>query len=205
MDGHFGVLQERRKAEAVVGHGAVGHERKGRGREVEHQQEEALDGGQNHPGQGVELHVALVREPQNQAVDAQQPGPEHERALLAGPDGSEFVDSGQRAVGVLGDVGDGKVVGQRAPDQRRRRRRYGHKAGDASPPRRGRQTLRIDGRAACRGFKPDRGRAGQQVVNGQRQCDEERETAECRHENSRMIFARGPGAGCHAAAAACSS
>ena len=134
MNHHLGILEERIEAVAVGGDGA-GIERKRRRGEAQDRKEEDLNAGQDRAGVGVELDVGLVAQAQHKAVHAQQPRPEQQRTLLAAPQGGELVSSGEGAVGVLKDVGDGKIVGKDRPDQSKGGRGDGNKAGDSSPAR----------------------------------------------------------------------
>ncbi len=195
---HLRVLQERIQAVAVGGNESSGDEIREQGKrrrgKVQHRQEENLNSGQNGAGVGVELRVLLVPEPQHKAEGPQQPGPQEQRTLLPAPQRGKFVDGRKRAVRVLGDVGDGKIVGENRPDQRKGRRRDGRKAGDSGPARGfgqplGRAHRGLSGRdqAQCQ-------TACQQIVGGQRQSKKKSKTAKGCHQDSaivsRMILAR---------------
>ena len=131
VDHHLGILQQRIEAGAVGGTDAAGDERERRRREVDQQQEEDLDAGEDRRGVGGELDVDLVADAEDESVGGEQQRPEQQRAFLAGPERGELVGRGQRAVGVLGDVGDGEVVGEGGPDQGKGGAGGGEEAGDA--------------------------------------------------------------------------
>jgi len=116
MDDHLGVLEEGIEAVAVVRERSVVHG-EGRRGEVEDGEEEDLDAGEDSSGVGEELDVGFVGEAEDEAVGGEKPGPEEERALLAGPESGELVGAWEGAVGVLHDVGDGEVVGEDRVDE----------------------------------------------------------------------------------------
>jgi hypothetical protein len=104
----------RPKPSAASGAGLDGERRRG---EVQQQKEEDLDAGEDGRGEGGEADVDAVAQAQDEAVAGQQPRPEQQRALLAGPERGELVGGVEVAVGVVQDVGDGVVVGEGGPDQ----------------------------------------------------------------------------------------
>ena len=116
VNDHLRILEEGIEAVAVVGNCAL-QQRKWRGGKVQDREEEDLDAGHDGAGVGVELDVGFVGEAEDEAVNAEQPGPEKQGAFLAAPQGGELVGAGEGAVGVLQDVGDGKVVGEDGPDE----------------------------------------------------------------------------------------
>ena len=105
MDHHLRVLEQRIKAVAIAGNDAL-IERKGRRGKVQDGQEEDLDSRHNRPGIGVEFYVVFVRQPQDESIRSEQPGPQQQRALLAAPQRGELIGGGQGAVGVLHYVSD---------------------------------------------------------------------------------------------------
>ena len=130
MDHHLRILQERVQTEAVGGNGAL-HQREGRRGEVEQQQKEDLHAGEDGGGVCGEADIYLVARAKDEAIGGEQPGPQQQRAFLAGPERSELVGAGERAVGVMKDVGDRKIVGKGGPDQCEGGRGDREEAGDA--------------------------------------------------------------------------
>ncbi len=131
VDDHLGVLEEGVEAVAVRDKGA-GLDGEGWGGEVEEGEEEDLDAGEDGGGVSEEAGVDLVAQAEDEAVAAEEKGPEEEGAFLAGPEGGELVGGGEGAVGVVKDVLDGEVVGERRPDKGEGGAEDGDEAADAS-------------------------------------------------------------------------
>ena len=98
----------------------------------------------------------LCRSAEHEAVGGQQPRPQQQRSFLAGPERGELVGSGQRAVGMMEDVGDGEVVGEGGLDQCEGRAGDGKKAADAGAPGGLSQTLGGDAAAGANRQLPQR-------------------------------------------------
>ena len=130
VDDHLRVLEEWVEAEAVGGE-LAGLDGEGWGGEVEQEEEEDLCAGQDGGGEGREANVDLMADAEDEAVGGEQPGPEQERALLAGPEGGELVGRVEFAVGVVEDVGERVVVGEGGPDEGEGGAGDGDEAGDA--------------------------------------------------------------------------
>ena len=57
--------------------------------------------------------MALAIQKQNEkCVDRKQPGPEEQRAFLAGPESGKLIEAGESAIAVLHHIDDGKIVGE---------------------------------------------------------------------------------------------
>ncbi len=76
-----------------------------------------MDGGEDGGGEGGEADVDTVARAEDEAVGGEHPGPEEERAFLAGPEGGELVCGIEGDVRVGADVFDGEVVGEGGPDE----------------------------------------------------------------------------------------
>ncbi len=181
VDDHLGILQQRIEAVAVGGNDAAGDEREGRGRDVDQQQEEDLDAGEDGRGVGGELDVDFVADAEDESVSGEEKGPQQQGALLAGPERGELVGGGEGAVGVLGDVGDGEVVGEGGPDEGEGGAGGGKEAGDAGAACGFGEALGGDGIAAAGGELAEGDSSGQQVIAAESERDEERKGAKCRH------------------------
>ena len=123
----------------------------------------------------------LWRSAQHEAVGGQQPAPQQQRTFLAAPERRKLVGAGQRAVGVLQDVGDGKIVGESGPDQRKRGGGDREEAGDAGAARGLRQALGSDaGTSANRKLAQGEG-AGEQSVGTEREGEKQGEATKDWH------------------------
>jgi hypothetical protein len=149
---------------------------------LSNKQEEDLDAGQDGGGVSGEGDVDLMPQAEHEAVGGQQPGPKQQRSLLARPQRGELVGSGQGAIGMMEDVGDGEVVGKGGVDQGDGRAGDGKKAADAGPPGGFRQPVRGHPAAGSGGQLPQRDSAGHQCVAAQNKSKEERKTSKFRHE-----------------------
>ena len=85
MNHHLRILKQRIQPIPVIGdHAAI--QRKWRRGEVEQGEEEDLNASQDCASAGVQLHVYLVRQPQDKSVEPEQPRPQEKRTLLAAPE-----------------------------------------------------------------------------------------------------------------------
>ena len=185
MDDHLRVLQQR------VQPGAVGRDQardNGEGRRGDYQQknEEELDARQDGRGECGETNIDAVPHPQDETVGAEQKGPEQQRTFLPAPQCGKFVSRIQRPVAVRGNVGDGEVVGEGSPHQRKGRAAQGDEARDAGAAGGLAQPIPLGLRnprnaEAAGGLTPQGDATNQQVVGGEDERQEEAETPEFRH------------------------
>ena len=133
MDHHLRILQQGIQSEAIGGRLTL-HQGKRRRGKVEQEQEEDLDAGQDGGSVSGEGDVDLMPQSQDEPVGGQQPRPEQQRPFLAGPQGGELIGSGEGAVGMMKDVGDGEIVGKGGVDQGYGGAGDGKKASDAGAP-----------------------------------------------------------------------
>ena len=130
MDHHLGILQQRIQA------GAVGRDRaRERWRTAARPRTSSSTKKNWMPARIIEANarqpdVDAMAHAQHKSVGAQQKRPQQQRAFLAAPQRGKLVGRVQRDVGVRADVLDGKVVGERRPDQRERGAAERDKAGD---------------------------------------------------------------------------
>ncbi len=173
------------------------YEGEGRRGEVEDGEEEDLDAGEDGSGVGEELDVGFVGEAEDEAVGGEEPGPEEERAFLAGPESGELVGAGEGAVGVLHDVGDGEVVGEDGVDEGESGGGDGDETGDAGAAGGVCEALGGDGGGLAGGDEPEGHDAGEKIVGGERQSNDKSEATKCCHErlqpDSRTRELRGEG------------
>ena len=131
---------------------------------------------QNNPVSYTHLDVY-----KRQAVGCQQPGPEEQRAFLAGPESRKLVGAGERAVGVLHDVGDGEVVGEDGVDEGESGCGDRDEAGDTGTAGCVRQAFGGDGGGLTGGDEPEGHDACEKIVGGKRQSSNKGEASKCCH------------------------
>jgi hypothetical protein len=85
MDDHLRILEQRVQAEAVGRSDAARDQSEGRRGEDQQHQEEDLNAGEDGGGVRSEGDVGLVAQAQHEAVGGEQPRPQQQGALLAGP------------------------------------------------------------------------------------------------------------------------
>ena len=99
MNRHPVVLQERIQVGAFSGNRREQVE--WTGHEIEHHQKKDRDAGQHRERVRRDLGIAAaILERGDRREDRQQPGPEHQRALLPAPQRGDFVDGRQRGAGI---------------------------------------------------------------------------------------------------------
>src|SRR5208282_2433937 len=80
---------------------------------------------------GEEARVSFVAQAENESVGGQQQGPEQQRTFLTRPQHGKLVRTGEIAVAVVKNVGDGEVVAESAYDEDHRREQDSGEGGDA--------------------------------------------------------------------------
>ena len=138
---HLGILQQRIQAVTVGGNCSL-HDGERVRREVQQRQEEDLHARQNHRRVSEEARVGLVAQPQHESISGEQQRPEQQRTFLAGPQHGELIRTGQIAIAVVEDVGDGEIVVEGANDQEDRSEKDGRERGNARAASGFAQTLR---------------------------------------------------------------
>ncbi len=111
-----------------------------------------------------------MAEAENEAVGAEEPRPEEERAFLAGPERGKLIGRGQRAIGVVEDVVDGVVVGEGGVNEGEGRAAHADEAGEAGAARGFAEVLGGDGQLATVCDGPECEGSGEERVGAEDQC-----------------------------------
>ena len=185
MDHHLGILQQHVQPRAIGRHrsGCDGERRRG---DHQKQNKEDLDRRQNHRREGAQANVDAVAHAHHEAVGAQKPRPQQQRALLPAPHRGKFIRRIERDVAVRADVLHGKIVGQRRPHQGKGRAAQRNEAGDSGAAGRLAQAvparLGDAGRAQpARRRAPQRKASDDKVIEGENERQQQAEASELRH------------------------
>ena len=185
MDHHLGILQQHVEPRAIGRHRSGCDGERWRGDDQQKQKED-LDRRQNHGREGAQANVDAVARAHHEAVRAQKPRPQQQRALLPAPHCGKLVRRIQRNVAVGADVLHEKVVGQRRPHQGKGRAAQRNKAGDSGAAGRLAQAVPAGlgdaGRAhTTRRRAPQRKASHHKVIEGENERQQQAETSELRH------------------------
>ncbi len=127
---HLGILQQRVQTASIGPERAI-KQAEWPGGEVYEREKKDLHASQNYRSVSEEARVSLVAQTKNESVGGQQKRPEQQRTFLPGPQHGKLVRSGQIAVAVMKNVGDGEVVLKSADDQDESSKKNAGESGDA--------------------------------------------------------------------------
>src|SRR6185437_12035243 len=185
---HLGILQQRIQSKSI--RMSSRRQRKRHGRKIQKKKEENLHSGQNGRGICRQLYVHLVPHPQHKPVACKQQRPQQQRAFLPRPKRSKLVSPRQRAVRVVQDIRDPKIIRKSAPDQCESRAQNRNEGPDSRPPSRLRQPFRRNRAAGAYRNLAQRNPARQQRINAQSKSEQKSETTKGGHRGNESLLSQ---------------
>ena len=121
---------------------------------------------------------------QNEAVAGEEEGPEEQGTFLRAPKRGEFIGGVERAIGVVQDVADGIIVGERCPDESERSAEHRDEACDTGSAGGFKQALaagHLRRAVSLAGRRPERHGADHEGIERQHEGEQKAKASELGH------------------------